>query len=611
MKKAIIHISDLHVTYHKDSNGELIPKKNILSFFNTLPDDNETNAYLDKIISNIRRDYPNYEFYLIVTGDITDKGLKEEFSKAIEVLNKLIDELKIEKSKILLVPGDHDVNWDKCKVAYEKVEDKETTKAYDCHDEKLKYYKEFVDSFYGDTTFDPNKAISRTLNFENEILFLGLNSNFRVGTKSAVGFIPKIQLENEIREISNDKPLIGVFHHNFIAEYEDSAFGQWDKLNLNQIKDLLKSVDTRAVFYGNEHTPASSIEKQLYSSSCGSIGCKKSKSRSFKIYRLNTNNSGISLEIDFITQRDHGNHDSFQIGYFDKESNPENELANITIKEPAVANTVINRDEIPYTKSFIKEPQIEVDLKEGLFKIIKEKKLFHSGHFHWSETSRSHNWIDVTKILNNNQDLTLAKDAVIDLINKNILTQGQDFDFIIGLGIEGNILSTKLAIKQDKPYSFLPYSYRYDDHNDSEKELYFENNGKYKSILIITDVVNDGRTIRKLIHKEGRADKFFKGVEKIFVVSLFYTGDQSNKNPSILNLSSDKIKEDEIKGDHVENRIEYYYVLDMKVEKCPYGENYRNDCLIMREPSLGCIHRFYDEEKALKKLEFKSKKTQI
>jgi orotate phosphoribosyltransferase len=599
MKKAIIHISDLHVTYHMDSNGELIQKRNILSFFNTDTADSETDAYLDKIINVVKRDYPDYEFYLIVTGDITDKGLVEEFSKAFEVLTKFITELKIDKLKILLVPGDHDVNWDSCKAAYEKIENKVSVKAYDCHNEKLKYYKDFVDRFYEDSTFDPNKAISRTLNFENEILFLGLNSNFKVGTKPAYGFIPKEQLESEIKEIDNNKPLIGIFHHNFIAEYEDSAFGQWDKKNLNQIKGFLKSVDTRAVFYGNEHTPASSVEKQLYSSSCGSLGCKKAKSRSFKIYRLNNENSGLKFEIDFITQRDHGNHNSFELGYFDKESNPENEIDEIIIKQPILENTTNSMGEIPYVTNIKKEPQIEVDLKKGLFKIIKEKKLFHSGHFHWSETSRAHNWIDVTKILNNIQYLSLAKDAVIDLINKNILAKGQNFDFIIGLGIEGNILSTKLAIRHEKPYSFLPYSYRYDDHNDSEKELCYENDGIYQSVLIITDVVNDGRTIRKLIHK--RADKFFNKVKKIFVVSLFYTGDAPNKNPSILNLSIEKINDKGIKGDHIENRIEYYYVLDMKVEKCPYMENYRQECLIMREPSLGCVHRFYDEEKALKK----------
>lgn len=599
MKKAIIHISDLHVTYHMDSNGELIQKGNIFSFFNTVPSDSETEAYLDKIIDNVKNNYSDYEFYLIVTGDITDKGIKEEFSKATEVLNKLIDELKIDKNKILIVPGDHDVNWDNCKVAYENVSNKENSKAFDCHDEKLKNYKDFVDSFYGDTAFDPKKAISRILDFENEILFLGLNSNFKVGTKPALGFIPKESLEIEINALNNDKPLIGVFHHNFKAEYEDKSDGQWDKMNLHQIKDLLQSKDTRVVFYGNEHTPSSSNEKQFVLSSCGSLGDKKSKARSFKIYTLNNENNGINFHIDLISHIDHGNHSDCSIGYFTKEMNPKNEIENIIVKQPDATGNPVRILEIPHTENNNNTLQIEVDLKKGLFKIIKEKKLFHSGHFHWSETSRAHNWIDVSKILNNIQDLSMAKDAVIDLINKNIVNKGQNFDFIIGLGIEGNILSTKLAIKHDKPYSFLPYSYRYDDHNDSEKELYFENDGKFKSVLIITDVVNDGRTIRKLIHK--RADKFFEKVEKIFVVSLFYTGDAQNINPSTLNLSAEKIIDKGIKGDHIENRIEYYYVLEMKVEKCPYSKNYRQDCLIMREPSLGCVHRFYDEEKALKK----------
>lgn len=598
MKKAIIHISDLHVTFHKDTNGDLIDKKNIHSYFTTDPSDDETDAYLDKIIHDIKSNYADhadYEFYVLVTGDVTDQGLIEEFKKAEELLNKFIKELNIKPNRVLIVPGDHDVNWDSCKTAFQNVTEKEGIKAYDCHDEKLKHYKDFVDRFYGDTKYDAKKAIVRTLSFDNDILFLGLNSNFKVGTKPALGFIPIEKLKEEIEKINNDKPLICVFHHNFKAEYEEKASGQWDKMNLNQIKELLESNDTRAVFYGNEHTPCSSNEKQFNLSACGSLGDKKSKARSFKIYRLNNENNGIKLEIDLITQMDHGNHSSYKIGYFGKESNPENELKEIIIKEPHKENIKTHSVEIPYVSDYISEPQVEIDLKKGLFKIIKEKKLFHSGHFHWSETSRAHNWIDVSKLLNNNYDLTLAKDAVIELINKNIITQSKDFDFIIGLGIEGNILSTKLSIKQDKPYSFLPYSYRYDDHNDSEKKLYFENSGEYKSVLIITDVVNDGRTIRKLIHKS--ANNFFEKVKKIFVVSLFYTGDEKKISPLILNLSSDKIREKEITGDHIEDRIEFYYVLDMKVEKCPYKENYKNDCLIMREPSLGCIHRFYDEKR--------------
>jgi hypothetical protein len=189
--------------------------------------------------------------------------------------------------------------------------------------------------------------------------------------------------------------------------------------------------------------------------------------------------------------------------------------------------------------------------------------------------------------------LHTAKEAIIDVIEKNGL--GSQFDFIIGLGIEGNILSTRTSVKYNRPYSFLPYSYRYDEHNDYEKRLNYDNNGTYKSVLIITDVVNDGRTIRKLIHK--RAKAFFEGVQRVIVISLFYTGDITPMNIQILNKVGNQNNED----DHQEERINYYFVLDMKVERCPYpGKNYRTECLVMRE-NLGCVHNFYDEEKAYSK----------
>ena len=48
------------------------------------------------------------------------------------------------------------------------------------------------------------------------------------------------------------------------------------------------------------------------------------------------------------------------------------------------------------------------------------------------------------------------------------------------------ILSSKAAIKFNKPYSFLPYSYRHDEHHEYENQLNFDNsNNDYKNILII------------------------------------------------------------------------------------------------------------------------------
>jgi len=267
-------------------------------------------------------------------------------------------------------------------------------------------------------------------------------------------------------------------------------------------------------------------------------------------------------------------------------------------------------DSVQIEVKSLKKGYDSLHFQDELLKIVKTKKLYHSGHFHWSETSRSHNWIDVTKLIQNYDDLTLAKVAIADVIDKCDLKD--KFNFIIGLGIEGNILATDISVKYNKPYSYLPYSYRYDEHNDFEKSLNFENNKQLKSVLIITDVVCDGRTIRKLINK--RETPFFSNAESIIVISLFYTGSNTKKSTDILNTDDAKSHGvfDE-KTDHEENRIQYYYVLNLKGEKCSYrNEDFREKCLIFKE-GLDCVYKFYDDVRALEKkhLKLSNNDTQI
>ena len=110
-------------------------------------------------------------------------------------------------------------------------------------------------------------------------------------------------------------------------------------------------------------------------------------------------------------------------------------------------------------------------------------------------------------------------------------------------------------------------------------------------MIIISDVVNDGRTLRKLIG-DSEVD-FFSKVKEIVVVSLFYTG-QKKLNVDILNnsvLSSEEPLDDDFK---VEN-IEFYSINSLRVEKCPYGKYYKSECLIYRD-DLSCVHLFYEEK---------------
>jgi orotate phosphoribosyltransferase-like protein len=611
MKKAIIHISDLHVTNHLDPNGYK-KSKEVNSYFNTDKNDESGNAFLQSIIEHIKKEFFETEFYLMVTGDISDSAKKSEYTEASRILNEFTNSLSIDKSKTLLLPGDHDVNWNDCTIAFENSvgEDK---KAFEFHKEKFEKFTNFYNDFYSieQIEFNPENALCGKIDLTPNSIIIGLNSNFRIGAKAGEGYIDLEKLKLELEKIIDEnsgKHIFASFHHNMEAKYENKGIGNWESNNLNQVRSFLQSKDIKVLFYGNEHTSFSEEEDGvLFQSAVGTLS-KKNPILSFKIYEIDESD-GFIINIKLFNYQQQNSLKLLSTGYWSLIENPPQEKKKFVIKNPAEKNQPIIKQVQIFENNHIETPPIQqietTEYSTKLFNLVKEKKLFHSGHFHWSETSRAHNWIDITKILNNFNDLVFAKNAILDLVERNI---GENFDFVIGLGIEGNILSTKTSIKYEKPYSFLPYSYRYDDHNEFEKEICFDNNGKYKSVLIITDVVNDGRTIRKLIHKEGRAVDFFKTVEKIFVVSLFYTGNVSKPNTTILNLTHEQLT---VKGileeDHPESRISYYFVTAMKVEECPYKENYKTACLLMQNPELGCIHKFYDDEKVERRKRLKVK----
>ncbi len=99
---------------------------------------------------------------------------------------------------------------------------------------------------------------------------------------------------------------------------------------------------------------------------------------------------------------------------------------------------------------------------------------------------------------------------------------------------------------------------------------------------------------------KNREDTFFNNVEKVYVISLFYTG-QSKLNNNILNFDFIKtIKDYDIQNDVEVNNIEFYTVKSLMVEKCPYGDDFREKCLIVKD-KLGCVNLFYDESKYLEK----------
>ncbi len=599
MNKVILHISDLHVTMHKLNDQTINPK--VDSYLTTNENETRSNLFIDKFIDLIKDDYKNSEFILVLTGDISNSAEIKEYDYAEKYICRILKGLNIDSKSCLLLPGDHDVH----RRSIENELDINPQEApYLLNEVKYKNFSKLYKNIKK-AEFPFNKIIIEHLNIDSKILLLGINSNFKIGNKGGEGFIPIDKFKNELEELKNNLAndnlnYIAFWHHNISAGYDNLNSGQWESSNRKELLAELERQGIKFIFTGNEHTSncKSILMGSITSSDSGALSSEKHDA-AFKVYPIEIGENVKLLNKIYGLQKTGGNDEEYfwqlrtnsrarQPDYFEV-FNKNNQIIEKVLEIPAATSelgqVIVQEREIYKTDEIYNNTVFS----DKLYDIVKEKKLFHSGHFHWSETSRAHNWIDVSKMLEDNEDLYFAQNAIIDVIDSFSLNN--NCDLVIGLGYEGNILSSKPSLKFNIPYASLPYSYRYNDHHDYEKKLNFSNDDKkFKKVLIITDVVNDGRTIRKLIAK--REKEFFKYVNEIIVVSLFYTG-YGDVSTDVLNY--DKLpKNYDFENDHEVNNIKFYTVKSLRIEKCPYGKNFREECFIYKD-DLSCVHLFYDE----------------
>lgn len=604
----LIHLSDLHVSDHSGNFNE--PNKN--SFLSSDIGAEANNSFIDKFISCVKSDFPEREMNLLITGDVSNIAEEVEFTGANHYISKIISELNIDKSKVLLLPGDHDVHRDSIKNLIRDKSGVYTSEEF--NEAKFRNFSKFYLDVLG-KKFPSNNTLVDEIKLTDKLILLGLNSNLNINQHGGCGYIDSTILFSLIKDVQERNPnaeIAVAFHHNISGMYEDKQSGQWDFDNRKYVVEKLNENNVKIVFYGNEHTPRSAkFEDLFYISESGAFS-GTSPLGTFRIYEI------LDIENKIVLSNNLFQLSSFKTvletsGGIWNPINPPSRIPSEINEFIIIDNTnpiaqsheePLELPDLPQTLSIESKNEITVhsrvyegEYSQRIYEIIKRKKLFQSGHFHWSETSRAHNWIDVTKLLEDKDDLFEVKSAIIDVIEQFELYK--DCDLIIGLGYEGNIISSKVSIKYNIPYSSLPYSYRYNDHHKFEKQLYFENaDGKYKNVLIITDVVNDGRTIRKLVKKENREKIFFEKVEKINVVSLFYSGDRP-LNTDVLNTQGKEFSKDyDWENDYPDvDNIDYYTVAKLKVEKCPYSNaDYKETCLIYKD-KLDCVHLFYDENR--------------
>ena len=601
-KNTIIHISDLHISKHKDDDGNLTNVSWIDTSEAPIVDE-----FIDKFIDAIKL-LGNSIDGIIISGDITNEGHKSEFNIASMLIKRMLEDLEVGAEKLLLIPGNHDVNYLDNKIAFQKsreINQDDPRKPFEFFEEKLANYSNFL-TVQGKTQFySPDKAIVDTIQFEDQkIIFLGINTTFKCSYTDGRGYVDIPKLESELVQLlekRKDYIPIAVVHHNPITDYEKNKDDGFHEDNLYDIKRVLKKYNVSVMLSGHEHTSGGrheimSEENEWTYLTLGGLSLKKDPS-GFAIIEIENSESHLELARKSIKLNQDGNKNISKFGYWnpvDPKTDPyfnkvilkEHKGEPMLTKELVPGGSIIHNLTSESSDSQQPEP-IENDRSpyfERFYTLIKVEGVYRTGHFHWSEKSRAHNWIDVAKLLRNRNIISEAQTAIYESVSRNKI----DYDAIIGLGMEGNVLSSLIVNDCKKPYSFLPYSYRYEDHNEFDQALKL-NLDPFESVLIITDVVHEGATIINLIEREKES---FKHVKVVNTIALIHTGKRDSGFSPVKKVD-DKIVKVIIKG----KKLIFRYIVKVVVEECPYGDDYRKTCEIFRE-KLDTVHEFFDCNKS-------------
>jgi 3',5'-cyclic AMP phosphodiesterase CpdA len=250
----ILHLSDLH--------------------FGTA--DNATNWH-NQLAEDLRHDlYCHRLDGLILSGDIANKSLPEEYAAAQQFLDNLCQEFLLTPKQVVIVPGNHDLNWDLAESAYELKRRKDYKGSTDENDvidkgdiievqnpEEYKHRFKHFSAFYETLKGEPypleyaHQGILHHFEEQN-LLILGLNSAWQLDHHytSRASILPDAisHALSQIRQNSEYENCLkfAVWHHPLNSAFED------------RITDLgfmqrLAQAGFRAVFHGHIHKAETSL----------------------------------------------------------------------------------------------------------------------------------------------------------------------------------------------------------------------------------------------------------------------------------------------------------------------------------------------------------------
>ncbi|MFH1119501.1 MAG: metallophosphoesterase [Bacteroidota bacterium] len=562
--RKILHISDLHLTkveYEKTGEVNTWYEKDL--------------NFIDKLVTSIQKNLSKGKLdNIVITGDIANKSNEDEYKVATKFLEELCTKLSFSKNDVLIIPGNHDINWLLCEGYYSKHNSEvilnsiERKQPYETN-EKYNNFIFFYNSFYGEEIFNPNKSIVWSKVYDDlKIILVGLNTNEHEChlPEFHYGYISHPRLESEIRELVNkynEYRFVIFSHHIITPTNEDNKAIK----NQDEILTLLNVTNRISTFLcGHQHTGGGRKSHEEFANEIISLGVGSLAKigndiqNSYNILELKKAKNKIQLvkkEVDYTlknSKRQWGAPTIFQYNLYSI-NNIVEEIPDLESKDILIKNSKAKKKQVISPIVFIDSPRIN-EYSRKIINIVKENDYLKSGHFHWSPNSRTLGAIDTSAMFMRFQYLSLAKSALIDLVHENNIIP----ELIVGLGMEGNLLSANISSIIGCKSSYCPYIIRKDYHLKHETYLDFKG---IKKLALITDVTHKGITVRDLLID--RKD-LFKEIEEIYLLSIFYTSKHVDYSPSIFKK--------------FDQRINFYSVCKaIKIEDCSYCDEVKDNCL--------------------------------
>ncbi len=566
-KPAIIFISDIH--YCEDKEESLLQKG----------DGNDYYQKWETYVERVAKTKDITPKYLVISGDLVEAAKRVEYDEILLFLDKFCKRFKISRNNVLIIPGNHDINWNGVANYCDKNKIPES-KASELYDVKLENYCEFFDRFKGGK-LDPSKAILDSIFIKEEgLTILGLNSLVQESHRKSdhVGAVDVEKLKEEIEDyIKPDQKIFVVTHHSVANTHEK-------ELPSTMYSDVLKeALGIRGIntfIYGHHHVSESKVQI---------IGDKEDRVRLLEIGSLAKHLPDINgikynnrftigiCEKDKLVLSDHNN----SAGEWEERNNHQyvhelyiddatkNKGENKDKKDGSGSEELLGGGELPEAdvnnaaeKKIIETattlPVINVvmhDKSDFLYDHLKKDGNYKEGHFHWKDNKKTRGWINVTSFIGNIEILSRIKGSIMTMY----LEYMKGVKTVIGYGIEGNVIGSSLVdfwLKNDVNYYFYPSVHKEDEHIDFEKSLWDADDNR--DVLLLFDFLPSDKYLDEILNSNSK----LKACKNIYVLALFC-------NTNLLNGEEASLKKE----------IKRYALAKVDVEVCDKKDE---ECMVCR-----------------------------